>query len=57
VSKHLLDETAEFKMPGLGRHNSPEAGELDATQRMEPMFEFQRHRAQRPRPDEVGQKR
>ena len=57
MSKHLLDETAEFKRPGLGRHTSPETGELEATQRMEPMFEFQRYRAQRPRPDEVGHTR
>lgn len=55
MSKHLLDETAEFKMPGLGRHTSPEAGELEATQRMEPVF--QRHGAQRPRPDEAREAR
>ncbi len=53
MSKHLLDETAEFKLPGLGRHTSPDTGELEATQRMEPMF--QRDRAQRPRPNETRQ--
>jgi len=35
VGKHLLDETAEFKMPRFGRHASPETGELDMTQRLE----------------------
>ncbi|MGY2129398.1 hypothetical protein [Blastococcus sp. SYSU DS0617] len=49
MSKHLLDETAEFKMPGAGRHSTPDTGELEVTQRMEPLD--QPHRAHRPRPD------
>ena len=55
MGKHLLDETAEFKMPGLGRHTSPDTGELEATQRMEPLSE--RRPIQRPRPDEAPQAR
>ncbi len=55
MSKHLLDETAEFKMPALGRHASPETGELEATQRMEPPFG--RRPSQRPRPDEAPRAR
>ncbi|MCV2488224.1 hypothetical protein OF117_02510 [Geodermatophilus sp. YIM 151500] len=43
MSKHLLDETAEFTMPRLARHAAPETGELDITQR----FDSGR---QRPRP-------
>lgn len=49
MTKHLLDETAEFKMPGVGRHASPDTGELEVTQRMEPFD--QPRRAHRPRPD------
>jgi hypothetical protein len=55
VGKHLLDETAEFKIPRLGRHASPEAGELETTQRMEPAS--QRRPSHRPRPDEDLQAR
>jgi hypothetical protein len=36
VAKHLLNETAQFAMPRLGRHSTPETGELEITQRMEP---------------------
>ncbi|MDT0276665.1 hypothetical protein [Blastococcus goldschmidtiae] len=50
MAKHLLDETAEFRMPGLGRHTSPDTGELEVTQRMEPLD--QPGRAHRPRPDD-----
>ena len=46
VSKHLLDETAEFKLPTLGRHAAAEPtddvrrnDELDATQRFAPGFQ------------------
>ena len=50
MSKHLLDETAEFKMPRFGRHASPETGELDITQRME--FTSQQRPVRRVQPDE-----
>ena len=55
MGKHLLDETAEFKIPRLGRHASPETGELDITQRMEPAS--QRRPERRSRPDEDAQPR
>jgi hypothetical protein len=39
VGKHLLDETAEFKMPSLGRHAAEEDDRrLEETQRWEPGF-------------------
>ena len=43
MTKHLLDETAEFKMPRIGRHAAPETSSLEATQRFDAGF-------QRPRP-------
>lgn len=43
MSKHLLDETAEFKMPRVGRHAAPDTGELEVTQRFDAGF-------QQPRP-------
>lgn len=43
MSKHFLDETAEFKMPSLGRH-AAEDDELEPTQRFDPGF------GRRPRP-------
>ena len=36
MAKHLNDETAEFALPRSGRHASPDTGELEVTQRMEP---------------------
>ncbi|CCG04339.1 hypothetical protein [Blastococcus saxobsidens] len=42
VSKHLLDETAEFTMPRIGRHAAPETGELEVTQRFDPGFQQRR---------------
>ena len=51
MSKHLLDETAEFKMPTLGKHASPDTGELQATQRMEPVFSTRP--SLRPRPEDA----
>ena len=33
VGKHLLDETAEFKMPNLGRHTTEDEDSLEPTQR------------------------
>jgi hypothetical protein len=38
VAKHLLDETAEFKMPQLGRHSAEDDEGLEATQRFDPGF-------------------
>lgn len=38
VGKHLLDETAEFKMPNLGRHAAEDEDGLEATQRWDPGF-------------------
>ena len=38
VAKHYVDETAEFKMPSLGKHAGPDTGELDLTQRFDPGF-------------------
>ena len=46
MSKHLLDETAEFKMPSLGRH-AAEDDELEPTQRFDPGFG---RKSQRPAP-------
>lgn len=42
VGKHLLDETAEFRMPRIGRHAADD--ELETTQRIE------RAPSQRPAP-------
>jgi len=42
VGKHLLDETAEFKLPSLGRHAAEEPAEIEETQRFDAGF--------RPRP-------
>ena len=35
MAKHLNDETAEFTLPGAGRHAGPDTGELEATQRFD----------------------
>ncbi|MGY1827039.1 MULTISPECIES: hypothetical protein [unclassified Blastococcus] len=43
MGKHLLDETAEFTMPQLGRHAAPDTAELEVTQRFDAGL-------QRPRP-------
>jgi hypothetical protein len=42
VAKHFVDETAEFKMPSLGKHAGPDTGELDLTQRFDPGFASRR---------------
>jgi hypothetical protein len=47
VGKHLLDETAEFKMPREGRHAATEDDGLEPTQRFDPGF---RRRQQPPVP-------
>lgn len=38
MGKHLLDETAEFKMPSLARHAAEENDHLEETQRWDPGF-------------------
>ena len=43
MSKHFLDETAEFKLPSLGRH-AAEDDELEPTQRFDPGFGHKRQR-------------
>jgi hypothetical protein len=55
VGKHLHDETAEFKMPRIGRHAAPETGELEITQRME--RGLPPRPVDRPRPDEDDEAR
>ncbi|TYP90775.1 hypothetical protein [Blastococcus xanthinilyticus] len=42
MTKHLLDETAEFKMPRIGRHAAPDTDELEMTQRFDAGFSTQR---------------
>ena len=42
MGKHLLDETAEFKLPGIGRHAAADEDELEATQRFDPGLRPQR---------------
>jgi hypothetical protein len=41
VGKHLLDETAEFKMPRIGRHAADDEDALEMTQRFDPGFRQQ----------------
>ena len=35
MAKHLNDETAEFALPGAGRHAGPDTGEHEVTQRFD----------------------
>ena len=42
MAKHLLDETAEFRLPRLPRHAADGDDERDATQRFDPGFRQQR---------------
>jgi hypothetical protein len=42
VGKHLLDETAEFRMPRIPQHAAEREDELDTTQRFDPGFRQQR---------------
>jgi hypothetical protein len=42
VAKHFVDETAEFKLPSLGKHAGPDTGELELTQRFDPGFASRR---------------
>ena len=41
MGKHLLDETAEFKMPLAGRHAAEDQDGLEATQRLDAGFRGQ----------------
>jgi hypothetical protein len=50
MGKHLLDETAEFKMPRVGRHAADTEDEIEETQRFDPGFR-PRHPAPRPQQD------
>lgn len=54
MGKHLHDETAEFAMPGRGRHASPDTGELEVTQRIEPVGSPRP--GHRPRPDDAPER-
>ena len=38
MGKHLLDETAEFKLPTLARHAAEDDDTLEPTQRFDPGF-------------------
>jgi len=42
VGKHLLDETAEFKLPRIGRHAADDDEALEMTQRFDAGFGQQR---------------
>jgi hypothetical protein len=42
VGKHLLDETAELKLPRIARHAAEHEDEIDETQRFDPGFGQQR---------------
>ena len=62
MGKHLLDETAEFRLPTLGRHaaedravDGKDAGdELEPTQRFDPGFSRSRPAPQPPRGNDTG---
>lgn len=41
VGKHLLDETAEFKLPQTGRHAAEDDNDLATTQRFDAGFRQQ----------------
>jgi hypothetical protein len=41
VGKHLLDETAEFRMPKIRRHAVENDDQLETTQRFDPGFRNQ----------------
>ena len=45
MGKHLLDETAEFRMPRIARHAAEDDVELDSTQRFDAGF-----RSEKPAP-------
>ncbi|NEK57032.1 hypothetical protein GCU56_03990 [Geodermatophilus sabuli] len=42
MTKHLLDQTAEFTLPQAGRHAAPDSDEVEATQRFDPGFQQRR---------------
>ena len=41
MGKHLLDETAEFTLPNLGRHAAEDEESLETTQRFDAGFRRQ----------------
>lgn len=51
VGKHLLDETAEFRMPRIARHAAEDDVELEQTQRFDPGLR-QQHKPVPPAPQE-----
>ena len=53
MGKHLLDETAEFKMPRNARHAAETQDELEQTQRFDPGFRLQHRPAPMP-PQELN---
>ena len=44
MGKHLLDETAEFRMPRIARHAAEHEDEPEPTQRFDPGFGEKRRR-------------
>jgi hypothetical protein len=36
MGRHLIDQTAEFRLPQTGRHAAPETGEMQIVQRQQP---------------------
>ena len=50
MGKHLLDETAEFKLPRIPRHAAEHEDEFDETQRFDPGFRQQRPAVPQERP-------
>lgn len=68
MGKHLLDETAEFRLPTLGRHAAEDhsAGnraeptdrgdELEPTQRFDPGFSRSRRAPQPPRGNDADRR-
>jgi hypothetical protein len=35
MGRHLIDQTAEFRLPQTGRHAAPETGEMQVVQRQQ----------------------
>jgi hypothetical protein len=58
VGKHLLDETAEFRLPTLGRHaagdHAEDQDELETTQRIDGGFQRPRTVPGAQRDDDAG---
>ena len=45
MGKHLLDETAEFKLPRIARHAAEHEDQLEETQRFDAGFQQQQRPA------------